>query len=212
VPKASVLVGRLPAKRGLEVAAKRYEPPLEGDEVVVAGARVMDKCTPAHARHSIPMVLIICTPPRIQSLISGIRATLLESSCFQVMAGSGTNGRHHILPCILFSKAQVLYRLHHCHTEHPLSLALGRRSFLLVLLMVGLIGTATLAFLLRTGPPSRSCSALDAERRSEMATRRVGVQQIAFSLLPFVLTAGADVAAAVVRPLSCVSYYSRISS
>ncbi|TFJ81327.1 hypothetical protein NSK_007288 [Nannochloropsis salina CCMP1776] len=74
----------------------------------------------------------------------------------------------------------------------------GRRSFLLVLLMVGLIGTATLAFLLRTGPPSRSCSALDAERRSEMATRRVGVQQIAFSLLtPFVLTAGADVAAAV---------------
>ncbi|EWM23931.1 hypothetical protein Naga_100082g13 [Nannochloropsis gaditana] len=89
----------------------------------------------------------------------------------------------------------------------------GRRSFLLVLLMVGLIGTATLAFLLRTGPPSRSCSALDAERRSEMATRRVGVQQIAFSLLtPFVLTAGADVAAAVVRPLSCVSYYSRISS
>lgn len=42
MPKASVLVGRLPAKRGLEVGAKRYEPPLKGDEVVEAGARVMD--------------------------------------------------------------------------------------------------------------------------------------------------------------------------
>ena len=70
------------------------------------------------------------------------------------------------------------------------------------LLVVGLLGTA--AFYLRAAPPSRSCgSALDAERRSDMTTRRVWIPQIALSLLtPLVLTAGAGTAQAVVSALS----------
>jgi len=85
----------------------------------------------------------------------------------------------------------ILHLLFHAHA------LIGRRVLAVLLLVVGLLGTA--AFYLRAAPPSRSCSALDAERRSDTTTRRVWIPQIALSLLtPLVLTAGAGAAQAVV--------------